>query len=187
MSSDQQLSVPSLTAVQVELFWARHGKKVLVGSALVLLILIGIGAYIGYQTVRNSRAAKAFVGAHDIKSWESVIHRYSGTIAAGNANLQIAGTEAANGQYSESDQSYQAFIKDYSGHPLFVSALFGLASNAEAEGKTDDALKYYSDISSRYNSSYLAPMALYYHGRIVEKSGKIKELLQDFKEALKRY
>ena len=180
MSSDQQLSVPSLTAVQVELFWARHGKKVLVGSALVLLILIGVGAYIGYQTVRNSRAAKAFVGAHDIKSWESVIHRYSGTIAAGNANLQIAGTEAANGQYSESDQSYQAFIKDYSGHPLFVSALFGLASNAEAEGKTDDALKYYSDISSRYNSSYLAPMALYYHGRIVEKSGKLKEALQDF-------
>jgi hypothetical protein len=187
MSSDQQLSVPSLTAVQVELFWARHGKKVLVGSALVLLILIGIGAYIGYQAVRNSRATKAFVGAHNIKGWESVIHRYPGTIAAGNANLQIAGTEAANGQYSESDQSYQAFIKDYSGHPLFVSALFGLASNAEAEGKTDDALKYYSDISSRYNSSYLAPMALYYHGRIVEKSGKLKEALQDFEEVLQRY
>jgi hypothetical protein len=189
MSSDQQLSVPSLTAVQVELFWARHGKKVLVGSALVLLILLGIGAYLGYQAVRNSRAAKAFVGAHDIKGWESVIRRYSGTIAAGNAYLQIAGTQAANGQYSESDKSYQTFIRDYSSHPLFVNALFGLASNAEAEGKTDDALKYYSDISSsnRYGSDYLAPMALYYQGRMTEKNGKPKEALQDFEEVLQRY
>lgn len=189
MSSDQQLSVPSLTAVQVELFWARHGKKVLVGSALVLLILLGIGAYLGYQAVRNSRAAKAFMGAHDTKGWESVIRRYSGTIAAGNAYLQIAGTQAANGQYSESDKSYQTFIRDYSSHPLFVNALFGLASNAEAEGKTDDALKYYSDISSsnRYGSDYLAPMALYYQGRMTEKNGKPKEALQDFEEVLQRY
>jgi tetratricopeptide (TPR) repeat protein len=189
MSSDQQLSVPSLTAVQVELFWAQHGKKVLIGSALVLLILIGIGAYLGYQAVRNSRAAKAFVGAHDITGWESVIRRYAGTIAAGNAYLQIAGTQAANGQYGESDKSYQTFIKDYSSHPLFVNALFGLASNAEAEGKTDDAIKYYSDISSstHYGSDYLAPMALYYQGRMTEKSGKPKEALQDFEEVLQRY
>jgi len=55
MSSDQQLSVPSLTTVQVELFWARHGKKILIGAALVILVLIGVGAYIGYQAVRNSR------------------------------------------------------------------------------------------------------------------------------------
>jgi tetratricopeptide (TPR) repeat protein len=187
MSSDQQLSVPSLTAVQVELFWARHGKKVLLGSALLLLILLGVGAYLGYQAVRNSKAAKAFVGAHDIKGWESVIHRYPGTIAAGNANLLIAGTQAASGQYSESDKSYQAFMKDYSSHPLFVNALFGLASNAEAEGKTDDALKYYSDIFNRYSTDYLAPMALYYHGRITEKSGKLKDALQDFEAVLQRY
>jgi tetratricopeptide (TPR) repeat protein len=151
--------------------------------------LVGIGAYLGYQAVRNSRAAKAFVGAHDIKDWESVIRRYPGTIAAGNAYLQIAGTQAANGQYSESDKSYQTFIKDYSSHPLFVNALFGLASNAETEGKTDDALKYYSDISSsnRYGSDYLAPMALYYQGRMSEKSGKPKDALQDFEEVLQRY
>ncbi len=189
MSSDQQISVPSLTAVQVELFWAQHGRKVLIGSALLLLILIGIGAYLGYQAVRNSSAAQAFAGAHDVKGWESVIQRYSGTIAAGNAYLQIAGTQAANGQYGESDKSYQTFIKDYSGHPLFVNALFGLASNAEAEGKTDEALKYYSDISgsNRYGSDYLAPMALYYQGRMTEKTGKQREALQDFEEVLQRY
>jgi hypothetical protein len=186
MSSDQQISVPSLTAVQVELFWSQHGKKVLLGSALVLLILVGVGAYFGYQAVRNSRAAKAFVGAHDIKGWEKVMSRYPGTIAAGNAGLQIAGAQAGSGQYGESNKSYQAFIKDYSGHPLFVNALFGLASNAEAEGKTGDALKYYSDVSSGYNSSYLAPMALYYHGRLTEKSGKQKEA-QDFEEVVRRY
>ena len=187
MSSDQQISVPSLTGVQVELFWARHGKKVLIGIALVLLVTLGIGAYFGYQAVRNSRAAKAFVGAHDIKGWESVMHRYAGTVAAGNANLQIAGTQADNGQYSESDKSYQGFIKDYPSHPFFVNGLFGLASNAEAEGKTDDALKYYSDISSHYNSTYLAPMALYYHGRLTEKTGKLKEALQDYEDVLQRY
>jgi tetratricopeptide (TPR) repeat protein len=189
MSSDQQISVPSLTAVQVELFWARHGKKVLIGSALVLLVLVGIGAYLGYQAVRNSRAGKAFVGAHDIKGWESVIHRYGGTTAAGNAYLEIAAAQAAGGQYNESDKSYQAFLKDYSSHPLFVNGLFGMASNAEAEGKSDEALKYYSDIfsSGKYRLSYLAPLALYYHGRITESSGHPKEALQDFEEMLQDY
>jgi tetratricopeptide (TPR) repeat protein len=189
MSSDQQISVPSLTAVQVELFWARHGKKVLIGGGLVLLILIGIGAYLGYQAVRNSKADEAFVGAHDIKGWESVIQQYAGTTAAGNSYLEIASAQAANGQYNESDKSYQAFVKDYSSHPLFVNGLFGLASNAEAEGKSDEALKYYSDIfsSSRYRLSYLAPMALYYHGRITEGSGHPKEALQDFEQVLQDY
>jgi tetratricopeptide (TPR) repeat protein len=189
MSSDQQISVPSLTAVQVELFWAQHGKKVLIGAALVLLILIGIGAYLGYQAVRNSRADKAFVGAHDIKGWESVIHRYAGTLAAGNAYLEIAAAQATSGQYNESDKSYQAFIKDYSSHPLFVNGLFGLASNAEAEGKSDEALKYYSDIfsNSKYRLSYLAPMAVYYHGRISERSGNPKGALQDFEELIQDY
>ncbi|HEX4200937.1 MAG TPA: tetratricopeptide repeat protein, partial [Chthoniobacterales bacterium] len=133
MSSDQQLSVPSLTTVQVELFWARHGKKILIGAALLILVLIGVGAYIGYQAVRNSRAGKAFSAAHDIKGWQSVIHRYSGTIAAGNADLRIAAAQATAGQYNESNTSYQSFLKDYSAHPLFVNGLFGLASNAEAE------------------------------------------------------
>ena len=187
MSSDQQLSVPSLTTVQVELFWARHGKKVLIGAALVFLILIGVGAYIGYQTVRNARAAKAFTSAHDINGWQSVIKRYPGTVAAGDANLLVAAAQATGGQYSESDKTYQKFVKDYSGHPLFVNGIFGQASNAEAEGKADDALKYYSDISSHYSSSYLAPMALYYHGRLTEKNGNLKEALQDFEDVLQRY
>jgi hypothetical protein len=187
MSSDQQLSVPSLTTVQVELFWARHGKKVLIGAALVILVLIGVGAYIGYQAVRNSRAAKSFAAAHDIKGWQSVIHRYAGTIAAGDANLRIAAAQATAGQYSESNTSYQTFLKDYSGHPLFVNGIFGLASNAEAEGKTDEALKYYADVSSHYASSYLAPMALYYHGRLTEKNGNLKEALQDFGNVIQLY
>lgn len=187
MSSDQQLSAPSLTTIQVELFWARHGKKVLIGVALVFLVLIGIGAYIGYQAVRNARAAKAFASAHDINGWQSVIKRYPGTVAAGNANLEIAAAQATSGQYSESDKTYQTFVKGYSGHPLFVNGIFGQASNAEAEGKTDDALKFYSDISSHYSSSYLAPMALYFHGRLTEKNGNLKEALQDFEDVLQRY
>jgi tetratricopeptide (TPR) repeat protein len=156
---------------------------------LVLLVLVGIGAYLGYQAVRNSRADKAFVGAHDIKGLESVIHRYGGTTAAGNAYLEIAAAQAASGQYNESDNSYQAFVKEYSSHPLFVNGLFGLASNAEAEGKSDEALKYYSDIfsSSKYRLSYLAPLALYYHGRITESSSHPKEALQDFEEMLQDY
>src|SRR5260370_19181697 len=130
MYSDQQLSVPGLTTIQVELFWERHGKKILIGAALVFLILIGIGAYIGYQAVRNARAAKAFTSAHDINGWQSVSKRYPGTVAAGNANLQIAAAQATGGQYNETDKTYQTFVKDYSGHPLFVNWNFAKTPNA---------------------------------------------------------
>ncbi len=68
MSSDQQLSVPSLTTIQVELFWARHGKKVLIGAALVFLILIGVGAYIGYQAVRNASGNQGLSRRHMIST-----------------------------------------------------------------------------------------------------------------------
>lgn len=187
MPSNQQLSAPSLAGVQVELLWARHGKKIIWGAILVLLILVFAGAYLGYQTVRNSKAAKAFVGAHDIKGWQSVIRRYQGTIAAGNAELRIAGAQAESGQYAASDKTYQGFLHDYPNHPLYVSGLFGMATNAEAEGRPDDALRYYSEISNRYSSSYLAPLALYNQGLIAESRGNLKEALQNFEDTIQRY
>jgi tetratricopeptide (TPR) repeat protein len=187
MPSNQQLSAPNLAGVQVELLWARHGKKIIWAAIIVLFILICAGAYLGYQTVRNSKAAKAFVGAHDIKGWQSVIRRYRGTIAAGNAELRIAGAQADSGQYDASDKTYQGFLHDYPNHPLYVNALFGLATNAEAEGKPDDALHYYSEISNRYSSSYLAPMALYNQGLIAESRGNLKEALQNFEDTIQRY
>jgi len=187
MPSDQQLSAPSLTGVQVELLWARHKRKIIWGAIVLCLVLIGAGAYIGYQTVRNSRAGKAFVSAHDIKGWQSVMRRYPGTIAAGNAGLRAAAIQADSGQFEASDKSYRSFLHDYPNHPLYVSGLFGLATNAEAEGKTDEAVHYYSEISNRFSSSYLAPMALYNQGLIAESRGNLKEALQDFEDTVQRY
>jgi tetratricopeptide (TPR) repeat protein len=187
MPSNQQLPAPSLAGVQVELLWARHRKKIIWGAILVLFTLICAGAYLGYQSVRNAKAARAFGGAHDIKGWQSVIKRYPGTTAAGNAALRIAATEADSGQYDNSDKTYQGFLHDYPNHPLRVNALFGMATNAEAEGKFDDALRYYSEISNRYSASYLAPMALYNQGLVAENRGNLKEALQNFEDTIQRY
>jgi len=79
-------------------------KKIIVASIAALLVLIGIGAYIGWQTLQSSQAEASYDSATNIEGWQKVVDRFPGSIAAGNALLRIAAPTIQRGALSRRRQ-----------------------------------------------------------------------------------
>src|SRR5207253_2759400 len=126
-------SEPDFTSINREVFWALHGKKIVIASVAVLLVLIAFGAYIGWQTLQSTQAEAAYDLAANVEDWRKVVDRFPGSIAAGNALLRIADQQSSEGHYPEADKTYQRFVREYPKHPFAVNGLMGLATNAEAQ------------------------------------------------------
>jgi tetratricopeptide (TPR) repeat protein len=180
-------SEPDFSSINREVFWALHGKKIVIALIAGLAVLIGLGAYIGWQTLRSTQAEAAYDSATNIEGWQKVIDRFPGSIAAGNALLRIAAQQANDGHYPDSDKTYQRFVREYPKHPFAVNGLMGLGTNAEAETKPDEAIKYYTDIASKFGTTYLAPMALLSQARLTEGKGQLKEARQLYEMVVQRY
>jgi tetratricopeptide (TPR) repeat protein len=180
-------SEPDFSSLNQEVFWALHGKKIVFASIAVLLILIACGAYFGWQTIQSGQAEAAYDSATNIEGWQSVVDRFPGSIAAGNALLRIAAQQSSEGHFPESDKTYQRFVREYPKHPFSVNGLMGLATNAEAESKPEEALNYYAEIASKYGTTYLAPMALLSQARLTETKGQLKEARQFYEMLVQRY
>jgi tetratricopeptide (TPR) repeat protein len=180
-------SEPDFSSVNREVFWALHGKKIILASTAALLVLIACGAYFGWQTFQSTQAEAAYDSATNIEDWQKVVDRFPGSIAAGNALLRIAAQQSSEAHYPEADKTYQRFVREYPKHPFAVNGLMGLATNAEAETKPDQAINYYEEVASKFGTTYLAPMALLNQARLTEGRGQLKEARQFYEMVVQRY
>jgi TolA-binding protein len=180
-------SDPDFSSINREVFWVLHGKKIVIASIAVLLVLIVFGAYLGWKALQASQAEAAYDSATNIEDWQKVVERFPGSIAAGNALLRIAAQQSGEGHYPDSDKTYQRFVREYPKHPFAVNGLMGLATNAEAQTKSDEAIKYYAEIASKFGTTYLAPMALLSQARLTEGKGQLKEARQLYEMVVQRY
>jgi outer membrane protein assembly factor BamD (BamD/ComL family) len=178
---------PNFSSFNQEVFWALHGKKVVWGSIVAALILIAVGAYLGWQAVASSQAQAAYDSATNIDGWRSVVDRFPGSIAAGNALLRIASQQSSDGHFPDSDKTYQRFVREYPKHPFAVNGLMGLGTNAEAEAKPEEALNYYTDIGKKFATTYLAPVAMLNQARLTENKGQLQEARQLYELLIQRY
>jgi tetratricopeptide (TPR) repeat protein len=167
----QPMAQPShpVSAFDPELFWELHKKKIIIGVIVALVVLIGAGGYILFQTIQNQKAAAAFSNADSIDAWKATINQFPNSIAAGNSYLRIAGQLRLDGKYAESDGAFKTFLHQFPKHPLLVTAYMGMAANAELEKDFKKALDDYKKVTEQFGSSFEAPMALYSQGRLTEE------------------
>src|SRR5258708_10616097 len=98
-------SEPDCSSINREVFWVLHGKKIIVASIAALLVLIGIGAYIGWQTLQSSQAEASYDSATNIEGWQKVVDRFPGSIAAGKALLRLSRPQTTAGPHPYAHQS----------------------------------------------------------------------------------
>ncbi|MBV9671323.1 MAG: tetratricopeptide repeat protein [Verrucomicrobia bacterium] len=178
---------PGAFSFDPEIFWAVHKQKIIVGAVFAALVFLAATIYIGFQTVRNQKAAEAYTASDSVKGWQSVISKFPGSTAAGNAWLRIGTELREKGKYQESDSAYDNFVKQFSKHPLLVNGYMGLAANAEIEKNVDRALEYYRQISSRFGNSYQAPMALFNEARLTEARNLGRDAQRLYETVVERY
>jgi len=170
-----------------EIFWALHKQKILIGAIVLIAVLLGSGAYFGFQAIQTQKAEAAYAAADSVERWQSVIRRFPNAIAAGNSYLRIAVKLRDEGKYQESDNAYDLFVRRFSKHPLLVDGYMGLAANAELEKHPDKALEFYKQVTTQFGNSYQAPMALFHQARLTEAKGQLKEAQQLFESVVQRY
>jgi outer membrane protein assembly factor BamD (BamD/ComL family) len=170
-----------------EVFWALHKRKIVLGAALAVLILLCGSIYFGLQTIQIQNAERAYSAAQSVDAWQAVIRQFPNSTAAGNAYLRIATKLREDAKYSESDANYDAFIRQFPKHPLAVNGLMGLATNAELEKNLDKALEYYRQVVTRFGNSFQAPMALFNEARLTASKGQLKEAQTIYESVVQRF
>ena len=171
--SSQPAAQPSdpVSTFDLEVFWALHKQKILIGAVLLLAALVGSSLYFGFRAIQGQKAVAAYSGADSVEGWRAVIRQFPDSIAAGNSYLRIAVKLRDDGKYQESDEAYNSFIRQFPKHPLLVDGYMGLAANAELEKHPDKAIEFYKDVTVQFGSSYQAPMALFHQARLTERQG----------------
>lgn len=147
-------------ALEVHVFWHRFKNEIFGVIFVVLLAIIGFGAYRLYSERRNSTASTLLAAAKNAQDYEQVIARYPKTPAGATAHLFLAQTQRNERKFTESNVTLQVFIDRYPKHDLVSAAKMAIAANLESMGKMDESLSMYQRIATDYPKSYNAPVAL---------------------------
>lgn len=167
-----------------DLFWQRHGKKII--YAIVALLAIGAVAYVWQrqQAEEADRMAQRLDTATDPQALQSIIHDYPDKPAVKEAILRLAGIYFQTGHFADAAGLYQKFLNSFPHDPLAESALFGLASIEESQDHFVAAKTKYSELVNAYPNGFMAKPAKLGAARCAEALGQLKEARQFYEEVL---
>ncbi|MDO4707440.1 MAG: tetratricopeptide repeat protein [Porphyromonadaceae bacterium] len=189
--------------IQGEQFIEKHLKKVLIAVAAVVLIVVGIFAYIKF--VREPRAMQASVASYVA---EDHFLRYQDSLALSGIGIEHKGFEALAKEYSGTDAAnlahaysaiahydagkYDAAIEDlkhFSGKDQFVApSLKRLLGDCYAQlGKYEEAVAAYLEAAKMANNEAVTPSCLIKAARAYEKLGKTDKAKEVYLSLQKDY
>jgi len=183
--TDTQESQP--VAFEADLFWDLHKAKILGG---IVALVLALAIYGGWQVTSHKRAEAAntaLAAATTEDALRGVISSYSGSAAAGDAHVLLAGKLREEGKFDASSELLRDFSAKYPKHPMLAGASLSLAVNLDAQDKTEEALAAYEDVAVRFGSSYAAPIAALARATIFEKQGKIDEAKRAMEDMIAQY
>ena len=174
--------VDFLQQFEPDVFWQQHGKKILTGVAVV--VLIGLAAYYWQKQAADQEEAAAaqLAIATDPAALQRLAQDYRGKAIGAQAQLRLAELYSQTGLYKESGDAFQAFLSQYPNHALTESAQLGLAAAQEAQGNFQEAKSQYQQILLGHPSGYTAAGAKLGMARCDEGLGLTKEALQAYEE-----
>ena len=167
-----------------DLFWQRHGKKIV--YALVALLAIGAVTYVWQrqQAEEADRMAQRLDTATDPQALQGIIHDYPDKPAVKEAILRLAGMHFQAGRCADAAGLYQRFLNSFPHDPLAESALFGLASIEESQDHFAAAKTKYLELVAAYQNGFMAKPAKLGAARCAEALGQSKEARQFYEEVL---
>jgi TolA-binding protein len=147
-------------ALETRVFWERFKTEIIAALIIVVLAIIGFGAYRFYIDRRAATASALLASAKSAQAYQQVIANYPNTPAAADAYLLLAEAQRKEKKFMEANRTLQVFIDKNPNHELVSTAKMAMAANLESMGKNDEALSMYQQIASTYPNSFNAPLAL---------------------------
>jgi TolA-binding protein len=158
-----------------DVFWERYKREVM---AVLVLALVGVAAYGGYQfySTRQANAAAAqLASAKSGDDFQKVIAAYPKTSAGASAYLLLADAQRNEKKFSEANATLQTFLDKFPKHELGGTARLAMAGNLEAMGKKDEALTAYQRLVAGDPQGFAAAIALYSQIHLFKEKKQIAE------------
>jgi TolA-binding protein len=168
-------------------FWDRFKSQIIAALIIVLLAIIGFGAYRFYIDRRAATASALFASAKSADAYQQVIADYPNTPAAADAYLLLAEAQRKENKFTEANMTLQVFIDKNPNHELVSTAKMAMAANLESMGKNDEALSMYRQITSTYPNSFNAPLALLSQVYLLKAKNQTEEARRVCETILTRY
>ena len=174
-------------ALETRMFWERFKRQIIAALIIVLVSIIGFGAYRFYIDRKAAAASALLASAKSADAYQQVIAGYPNTPAAADAYLLLAEARRKEKKFTESNTTLQAFIDKNPNHELVSTAKMAMAANLESMGKNDEALAMYQQIALTYPNSFNAPLALLSQVYLLKSKNQTEEARRVCEAILTRY
>lgn len=161
-----------LSSLQIQDFWDRHGKSVIVGGLFALIAGLVVLIFVIFQHNRELDAQAAFAGAKDDAQFRGIIEKYSGTAPAADASLLLAGSLRKAGKYDDATAALNDVIKKFPDSSYAALASLGLAANQAAAQHDQKYIEALQQTAAKYNNFFVAPYALLSQAELNVAAGK---------------
>lgn len=173
-------------------FIQRNAKKIVIIFVVILVLLIGLGAFV---LVSNNNTEKTYAALYALeqdyntlisteeadyadfyaKADEFNSSNKVSTYEGAKARLMIANLKFDEGVYEEAYELYMDVAEAHSKDYLAPVALMSAAAAKENMGNADEALTLYTRVWDTYGKDAPeAPKALFSQARLIEASGDIE-------------
>ena len=169
------------------MFWERFKRQIIAALIIVLVGIIGFGAYRFYIDRKAAAASALLASAKSADAYQQVIADYPNTPAAADAYLLLAEARRKEKKFTEANTTLQTFIDKNPNHELVSTARMAMAANLESMGKNDEALSMYQQIASTYPNSFNAPLALLSQVYLLKSKNQTEEARRVCETILTRY
>jgi TolA-binding protein len=174
-------------ALETRVFLERFKTEISAALIIVVLAIVGFGAYRFYSDRRAASASALLASAKSADAYQQVIADYPNTPAAADAYLLLAEAQRKEKKFTEANATLQVFIDKNPNHELVSTANMAMAANLESMGKNDEALSMYQQIASIYPNSFNAPLALLSQMYLLKSKNQTEEARRVCETILTRY
>ena len=174
-------------ALETRVFWERFKTEIIAALIIVMLAIIGFGAYRFYIDRKAAAASALLASAKSADAYQQVIADYPNTPAAADAYILLAEAQRKEKKFTEANTTLQVFIDKNPNHELVSTAKMAMAANLESMGKNDEALSIYQQIASIYPNSFNAPLALLSQVYLLKSKNQTEEARRVCETILTRY
>lgn len=159
-TSTNPFDEPRIVPDPEDLF-ATYKTQIITVAALLLLALLGAGAWGYWKHNREIKAMQTFREATGMEDWNALSKTMPNTAGGGFALIEIAEASKQAGDWEQAVSTYAAFLQYHPKNPLAPSAELGLARSLEGmEDWTAAQNAYLSMISASPRHPFSAPAHL---------------------------
>jgi predicted negative regulator of RcsB-dependent stress response len=182
-SNDPNSATPAPPPQEFDLlaFWIQH-QRLIIRLVVVALLAVAVwGAILFMDYRRRAGSEEALANAKTADDYRKVTSDWSGTPAAGTAEIRLAEELRKEGKPAEAAQALREFLDKYPVHPMRTAAAHAFAASLETAGKLDEALTAYQKFGSEHGRSAFAPLAYIGQARVLiaqNKPDKAREILE---------